>query len=127
VKTRFVEGELMTAVSVPPGVADILARSAAAAPTGTALIADGVEHTFTQLVEAADAIAAQLVPGTRVLVRLTNDAASVVAIHAAWRAGCSVVAASTMVPEPEVVRRASETSAASIIAPAADGGLSAHV
>ncbi|MGO9158811.1 class I adenylate-forming enzyme family protein [Mycobacterium sp.] len=117
----------MTAAPALPGVSDILARSAAAAPTGTALIADGVEHTFAQLAEAAEVIAAQLYPGTRVLIRLANSAASVVAVHAAWRAGCSVVTASTMVPESEVARRASETSAASIIAPGADGGLSAQV
>lgn len=117
----------MTAASAPPGVADILVRSAAAAPTATALIADGVEYTFAQLLEATDAIAGQLIPGTRVLVRLANDAASVTAIHAAWRAGCSVVAASTMVPEPEVARRTGETSAASVIAPDSGGVLGAHV
>jgi len=117
----------MTPASVSPGVADILARSAAAAPTTTALIADGVEHTFAELLEAADAIAGQLVPGTRVLIRLANDAASVAAIHAAWRAGCSVVAASTMVPQHEVARRTAETSAASVVVPDSGGGLGAHV
>ncbi len=114
-------------MTASPGVADILARSAAAAPTSTALIGDGVEHTFAQLAAAADVIAAQLVPGSRVLIRLANSAASVVAVHAAWRAGCSVVAASTMVPAPEVARRVSETAAASIIEPGGDDGLGARV
>ncbi|TAM64471.1 fatty acid--CoA ligase family protein [Mycobacterium sp.] len=119
----------MTAASVSPqtGVAAILARSAAAAPTSTALIADGVEYTFGELLEEAESLAAQLAPRTRVLVRLANNAASVVAIHAAWRAGCSVVAASTMVPESEVARRNSETSAASLITPGTDGTLGARV
>jgi len=119
----------MTAASVSPqtGVADILIRLAAAAPTSTALIADGVEFSFAELADAAETLAAQLIPRTRVLVRLGNDAASVMAVHAAWRAGCSVVAASTMVPKSEVARRTSETSAASIITPDADGGLGARV
>jgi long-chain acyl-CoA synthetase len=119
----------MPAASVSPqtGVADILARSAAAAPTSTALIADGVEHTFGELMRQVETLAAQLIPNTRVLIRLANDAASVAAIHAAWRAGCSVVAASTMVPESEVARRTSETGAASVIMPAVDGGLGAQV
>jgi len=117
----------MTAASVSPGVADILIRSAAAAPTSTALIADGVEYTFAELAESAETLTPQLIPNTRVLIRLGNNAASVVAVHAAWRAGCSVVAASTMVPESEVARRTSETSAASVITPDADGGLRAQV
>lgn len=113
----------MTPASVSPqtGVADILVRLAAAAPSSTALIADGAEYSFTQLTEAAEMLAAQLIPGTRVLIRLGNNAASMVAVHAAWRAGCSVVAASTMVADPEVTRRTSETSAASVITPDADG------
>ncbi len=119
----------MTPASVSPqtGVADILVRLAAAAPSSTALIADGAEYTFAQLAEAAEMLAAQLIPGTRVLIRLGNNAASVVAVHAAWRAGCSVVAASTMVADSEVARRTSETSTASVITPDADGDLGAHV
>ena len=118
----------MTSAPVSPqtGVADILARSAAAAPTSTAVIADGIEYTFAQLAEAAQTLSAQLVSGTRVAARLGNDAASVVALHAAWRAGCSVVAASTMVPESEVARRTAETSAASVLTSDA-GGLGAHI
>ncbi len=118
----------MTSAPLSPqtGVADILARSAAAAPDSTAVIADGIEHTFAQLAEATQTLSAQLVPGTRVIARLGNDAASVVALHAAWRAGCSVVAASTMVPDSEVVRRTAETSAASVLTPDA-GGLGAHI
>ncbi len=119
----------MTAASVSPqtGVADILVRLAAAAPSSTALIADGVEYTFAELAKATETLAAQLIPGTRVLIRLANTAASVVAIHAAWRVGCSVVAASTMVPDSEVARRTSETAAASVITPDVDGGLGARV
>jgi long-chain acyl-CoA synthetase len=99
------------------GVADILTRLAAAAPASTALIADGVEYPFAELDEAAGLLATQLVPGTRVMTRLGNTAASVVAIHAAWRAGCSVVTASTVVPEAEVARRTAETGAASVLLP----------
>ena len=104
-------------VSRPTGVDDILARLCEAAPASTALIVDGVEYSFAQLAEAAEDVAEQLVPGTRVLARLGNTARSVVAIHAAWRAGCSVVAASTMVPEAELHRRATETAAASLLTP----------
>jgi long-chain acyl-CoA synthetase len=119
----------MTAASVSgdTGVEDILARLSMAAPASTALIADGFEYTFGQLATAAERVAARLMPGTRVLARLGNNAASVVAIHAAWRAGCTVVAASTMVPELEVRRRATETAATSVLTPMAGGGLEVNV
>ena len=119
----------MTAASVSgdTGVEDILARLSMAAPASTALIADGSEYTFGQLATAAERVAARLMPGTRVLARLGNNAASVVAIHAAWRAGCTVVAASTMVPELEVRRRATETAATSVLTPMAGSGLEANV
>lgn len=119
----------MKTASVSPrrDVADILIRSAAAAPASTAVIADGVEHTFAELADAAESVAAQLIPGTRVVGRLGNDAASVVAIHATWRAGCSLITASTMVPEAEVTRRATETGAASLLTPDRDGGLGSRV
>lgn len=104
------------------GLADILNRSAAAAPGGVAVIEADDGHaertyTFGQLVDAAEQISAQLVPKTRVLIRLGNDAASITAIHAAWIAGCSVVSASPMVPATEVTRRAAATSASSVITP----------
>ncbi len=110
-------------VSGQTGVEDILGRLARLAPASTALIVDGLEYPFGQLAEASERVSKQLTPGTRVLVRLGNNAASVVAIHAAWRAGCSVVAASTMVPESEVRRRLAETSAAALVTPATCGGL----
>jgi long-chain acyl-CoA synthetase len=114
-------------VSGHTGVEDILGRLSALAPESTALIVDGTEFTFGQLAEASEQISAKLAPGTRVLVRLGNNAAAIVAIHAAWRAGCSVVAASTMVPEAEVRRRLAETSASSLLTPVAGGGLGVDV
>lgn len=39
----------------------------------------------------------------------------IVATHAAWPAGCSVVSASTMVSAPEVARRADATSASTVL------------
>jgi len=105
------------AVSGSPCVDDILSRLSAATPRTTALIVGGTEYTFEQLTRAADQVADQLMTGTRVLARLGNNAASIVAIHAAWRAGCSVVSASTMVPESEVQRRVIETSASSVLTP----------
>ena len=109
-------------ISSATGVEDVLARSAAVAPDSTGLIVDGVEYTFGRLDSAAAELAARLAPNTRVLARLGNDAASIVAVHAAWRAGCSVVTASTMVPKAEVERRTSETAVSSVLnAVAADG------
>ncbi len=119
----------MTAASVSgnTGVENILSRLSADAPASTALIVNGSEYTFEQLAAAAERLATRLVPGTQVLVQLANNAASVVAIHAAWRAGCSVVTASTMVPEMEVQRRATATRAASLLTPIADNGLDVDV
>lgn len=113
-------------VSGQTGVEDILGRLSSVAPGSTALIADGSEHTFAQLADAAEHVASRLTPGTRVLARLGNNAASIVAIHAAWRAGCSVVTASTMVPDTEVQRRAIETSATCMLTPIG-GGLGVDV
>ena len=101
------------------GVDDVLARSAHAAPDSTALIVDGVEYSFAQIDAAAERIAEQLASNTRVLARLGNDAPSIVAIHAAWRAGCSVVSASTMVPPAEVQRRRTETAVSAVLEPVA--------
>ncbi|EID17421.1 class I adenylate-forming enzyme family protein [Mycolicibacterium phlei] len=110
-------------VSNATAMADILARCAAAAPDSTALIVDGVEYTFGQLDAAAAEYAPRLVPGTRVLARLGNDAASIAAVHAAWRAGCSVVTASVMVPAAEVDRRCRETAVSAVLDPVAAEGL----
>ena len=109
------------------GVENILTRSKAAAPSSTALIVDGSEYTFDELAGAAETVAAKLSPGTRVVVRLANNAASVVAVHAAWLAGCSIVAASSMVPEAEVQRRAEVTAASSLLTPASGGSLEVEV
>lgn len=109
------------------GVDDILSRHSTVAPESTALIVDGTEYSFAQLADASQRVAARLVPGTRVLLRLANNAASVVAIHGAWRAGCSIVAASTMVPDEEVQRRVATTGAASMVTPIAGGDLEVEV
>jgi long-chain acyl-CoA synthetase len=116
-----------TSVSGKTGVEDILRRYAAVVPTSTAVIANGAEHNFRELADAAETLAARLIPGTRVVTRLGNDASSIMVIHAAWRARCSVVAASTMVPQSEVVRRIEETAAASLLTPARGEELTAEV
>ena len=103
--------------SAAGGVDDILGRSAEAAPQSTALVVDHAEYTYAQLAAASERIASQLASGTRVLARLGNTAASIVAIHAAWQAGCSVVSASTMVPSIEVDRRARETAVSAVLEP----------
>ncbi|WP_375483436.1 class I adenylate-forming enzyme family protein [uncultured Mycobacterium sp.] len=103
------------------GLQGLLTRCAMVAPTSTALITANGEYTFSELAGAAQRVSTRLNPGTRVVIRLRNDAASVVAVHAAWAAGCSVVAASTMVPESEVRRRLSATCAATLLVPAAEG------
>ncbi|MEB3071705.1 class I adenylate-forming enzyme family protein [[Mycobacterium] vasticus] len=114
-------------VSGQTGIEDILSRLASVAPESTALIADGTEYTFGQLAAACERISQQLTPGTRVLVRLGNNAASVVAVHAAWRAGCSIISASTMVPDAEVQRRIATTAASAELTPATDGDLEVGV
>jgi long-chain acyl-CoA synthetase len=103
------------------GLRDILNRCATLAPTSTALITPRGEYTFAELADAARSLTTKLTPGTRALVQLGNDAASVVAVHAAWQAGCAVVSASKMVPEVEVTRRASATSAAVVLRPSREG------
>ena len=113
-------------VSGTTGVEDILGRLAALAPESTALIVDDSEYTFGELQAASDEVSVRLEPGSRVLARLGNNAASIVAIHAAWRAGCSVVTASTMVPEAEVSRRATETAVSNVLTPIA-GALTVEV
>jgi long-chain acyl-CoA synthetase len=110
-------------ISTGTGVEDILARSAAVAPDSTAAIVDGVEYTFGRLDQAVAELAARLAPGTRVLARLGNDAASIMAIHAAWRAGCSIVTASTLVPQVEVDRRITETGVSAVLDPIASDDL----
>jgi long-chain acyl-CoA synthetase len=104
-------------VSGHTGVREILGRSADLAPSSTALITENCEYTFGQLSAAAKVISAQLVPGTRVVIRIGNDAPSLVAVHAAWLAGCSVVSASTMVPDAELQRRLTDTSASALLQP----------
>lgn len=99
------------------GISDILPRLAGIAPDAIALIVDDAEYTFRQLADATTAISSQLTPGKRVAVTLTNNAASVTAIHAAWAAGCSVVSVSAMVPAAEADRRIHETGVASVLTP----------
>lgn len=114
-------------VSLSTGVDDILTRYSKIAPGSVALITDAGEHTFTELLDRAKATSTQLIPGTRVVIRMANDAASVAAIHGAWLAGCSVVAASSMVPDGEVARRTSVTGASATLTPTSAGDLSVSV
>jgi long-chain acyl-CoA synthetase len=109
------------------GIADILARYADAAPDSVALITDAGEYTFATLLHAARAVANELTAGTRVLVTIANDAASVVAIHGAWLAGCSIISASSMVPPVEVERRTRQTGAAAVLTPSDAGDLAVDV
>jgi long-chain acyl-CoA synthetase len=114
-------------VSDRTGVDDILPRLATLAPTSCAVISDGVEYTFGDLDAAARSLASKLIPDTRVVIRMSNDATSLVALHAVWRAQCSVVAASSMVPEVEVQRRTAEAKAATVLHPSTDGSLTSRV
>jgi long-chain acyl-CoA synthetase len=123
----------MPAVPVKPDapgcarVADILARCHEVAPDSAAVITESDRHTFAELYAAARSVSEQLIPGTRVVVRLSNDAASVTAVHAAWMAGCSVVSAGSMVPAREVARRTRATSASAVLEPSTTGNLAVRV
>jgi long-chain acyl-CoA synthetase len=120
-------------LAAPADLAAILARSTAAAPGSVAVIRAGTkdgehtEYTFGELTAAATRVSARLIPGTRVVIRLDNSAASVVAIQAAWSAGCSVVSAGVLVPDAEVTRRTAVTKAASTLVPDAGQGLDVAV
>ena len=114
-------------VSGRTGMEDLLTRSRIAAPSATGLIVDGAEYTFEQLATTAEALAAKLPHGTRVVVALANNAASVVAAHAVWLAGCSIVAASPMVPEAEVRRRTEVTAASAHLVPANGDSLDVEI
>jgi fatty-acyl-CoA synthase/O-succinylbenzoic acid--CoA ligase len=117
----------VASVSGVTGIDDILARHSVVAPDSSALIVDGVTHTFGELSRAADELATKLEPNTRVLARLGNSAASLVAAHAAWRVGCSVVTASPMVPQQEVDRRVAETGVSALLHPVGGPGLQVDV
>jgi long-chain acyl-CoA synthetase len=103
--------------AAPLDLAGLLGRCAAAAPGGVAVITGNAEYTFDELADAASHVSDQLIPGARVVIRLDNSAASVVAIHAAWAAGCSVVSAGVLVPAAEVARRTGVTGAAATLVP----------
>lgn len=109
------------------GIEYILSRLALVAPESTALIVDHTEYSFRQLAAASERVAQQLTPHTRVLLRLGNNAASIVAIHAAWSAGCSIISASMMVPDIEVQRRIAATAASAQLTPLAGGDLEVDV
>jgi long-chain acyl-CoA synthetase len=105
-------------------VAGMLDRLAAAAPHSVAVIdAHDNSYTFAELAAAASEIRSKLTPGGRVAVRIGNDVSSVMAVHAAWSAGCSVVAVGVLTPEREAIRRISVTGAAVLLEPDHDGGL----
>jgi long-chain acyl-CoA synthetase len=96
----------------------MLDRIAANVPDATAVVTiDGVEFDFRQLAKAASELSARITEGTRVAVRLGNDAGSVVALHAVWAAGASVVSVSAMTPAPEADRRVDATGADLILTP----------
>jgi len=109
------------------GIGDLLERCAEVASAGTAVIADGSTYRFGTLAEAARRLAGRLIPNSRVLITLGNTPASIVALHAAWTAGCSVVSASSMVPATEVRRRAETTGASSVLTPHGPRGLEVDV
>jgi len=98
-------------------LASILSRCAATAPNSVAVIKSDAAYTFGQLENAAARLSERLIPGSRVVIRLDNTAASVVAIHSAWSVGCSVVSAGVLVPDTEVTRRTTVTSAATTLVP----------
>lgn len=106
-----------TPIAASSDLAGLLGRCVAAAPGGTAVITADAEYTFGELAEAAAQVSDQLVAGSRVVIRLDNSAASVVAIHAAWSVGCSVVSAGVLVPAAEVMRRTAVTAAATTLVP----------
>ena len=109
------------------GVSDILARFSGIAPDSVAIFTEFDRHTFAELRAAADAVSAQVVPGTRVVVRLSNSAGSIAAVHGAWQAGCSVVSAGSLVPDREVARRTRDTSASAVLTPSVSGDLNVRV
>jgi long-chain acyl-CoA synthetase len=104
-------------VTASSDLASILSRCAAAAPYSVAVIKSDAEYTFAQLANAAARVSEQLIPGSRVVIRLDNSAASIAAIHAAWSVGCSVVSAGVLVPDAEVRRRTTATNAATTLVP----------
>ena len=114
-------------VTAPSDLASILRRCTTIARDSIAVIRSDAEYTFGQLANAAARTSEQLIPGTRVVIRLDNSAASVVAIHAAWSVGCSVVSAGVLVPDAEVTRRTTVTSAATTLVPDRGHGLDVDV
>ena len=79
---------------------------------------DAVPRSFAEIAENAGRMGQLLPgPGQRVAVRLSNDLASVEAIHAVWSSGCSVVAIGDRVPADEVARRLDDTGAVGLLDP----------
>ncbi|WP_322762199.1 fatty acid--CoA ligase family protein [Frankia sp. Cr2] len=117
-------------MSTPPSwrapLRELLASTAAQHPLSLAVstpagTSAGTSATFGELAAASAALSSRLQPGTRTGIRLGNDLASVVALHAAWRAGGSVVSLGRLLPDAEVTRRASDAGCATIVDPDPDG------
>jgi long-chain acyl-CoA synthetase len=109
------------------GVAEMLDYFSEVAPDSVAVLTEADRHTFAELRAAAASVSARLIPGSRVVVRMSNSAASLVAVHAAWMANCSVVSASSLVPDQEVLRRTKDTSASAVLMPSAPHNLDVRV
>ena len=108
-------------------MADILDDCAARVPGARALVTRTDTHTFDGLAARAGELSERLEPETRVVVRIDNDPASVVALCAVWRAGCSVVAVSAAVPPAETRRRAEVTGASAVLVPGGAAGTESMV
>lgn len=99
----------------------LLAGDAATASDSQALVLpSGQAYTYGQLYEAVEELSAQLPRAARIGVRLANDAASLVAVHAVLHSGGSVVAIGKAVPEAEAQRRLHATGAMALLEPAAE-------
>lgn len=99
----------------------LLSNCAERAPDSVATqLPNGRRWTFTELDARSCALSAILPRGGRVGVRLGNDVGSIVAMHAVWKAGGTVVSAGRLVPDAEVTRRLRETSVAAVLDPVED-------
>ncbi|WP_239333084.1 class I adenylate-forming enzyme family protein [Frankia sp. CiP3] len=101
---------------------ELLVSTAARHPLSLAVrTPTGTSATFGQLATASEELSRRLEPGTRTGVRLGNDLASLVAVHAVWRAGGSVVSLSRLLPDAAVTHRARDAGCATIVEPDPDG------
>lgn len=100
----------------------LLAVEAATSPTSTAvMLPDGTSWTFAELDDAVERVRAKLPENARIGVRLANDAAAIVAIHAVMCSGGTVVSIGHATPAVETERRLAVTGARAFLEPAEDG------